>query len=647
MRLPVKLSLLFACATTGPLLLAAAFTLPVCRATLGARFERLYQDDARALAAEVQRTLAGKLGLLALAGSALPPEGEAQDRALLAISQRLGGAEAVGLFDQSGNPVSPPRHFAPGKSEEQLASAPLDPASLSAFVLNLPGILDKGAAVGPVYVLPDAEGKPMARVVLAVPLAPRAGKPRSLAAELSLGQLSRLFEEFRPAEAGQVFLLDSDNKVILHPDPELIERQASLAELPILRGEPSSEWLGALAEVPLSGWKAVVQVPVAEALGPVSRLLRDLLLWIALGLAASFALGFLVVRKVTGPVESLREAALQLASGALETTATVPGKDELAELAEAFQAMSAGLLEREELKMTLALRSTEELDQVLQRLFSSLGRTVRFERAAALILSGQKQQVRAVSGSFTLEEAQDLLEKHEPVQRALQSGQPELSAARDHLALPLRTRGEVIGIVGLESAEPYAEGAVRTAAGLAQQAAIAVDNARLFEEVQHLATQDAPTSTLNRRHLLDLGAHQLSSARRFDLPLAVILLDVDRLRSVNEKHGSAVGDQVLRAVAERCGKTLRSIDLLGRYGGGKFAFILPGTGKGAALSVLAERLRRLVEELPVPTEAGPVAVTVSLGVAGLEDGATDLAGLFAVAESSLREAQRSAGPLTA
>jgi diguanylate cyclase (GGDEF)-like protein len=139
-----------------------------------------------------------------------------------------------------------------------------------------------------------------------------------------------------------------------------------------------------------------------------------------------------------------------------------------------------------------------------------------------------------------------------------------------------------------------------------------------LEEVQRLAITDSLTGLHNRRHLLELARHELQRARRYRLPMSVFMLDIDEFKRVNDTYGHAIGDQVLQGVAECCRQELRGVDVLGRYGGDEFAAVLPETGLPAACQV-AERLRKSIAQRPLDTKAGQVTVTVSLGVAVLDD----------------------------
>jgi diguanylate cyclase (GGDEF)-like protein len=116
--------------------------------------------------------------------------------------------------------------------------------------------------------------------------------------------------------------------------------------------------------------------------------------------------------------------------------------------------------------------------------------------------------------------------------------------------------------------------------------------------VQRLAIIDTVTEQYNRRKFFELGAFEMNRFRRYYTPLSAIMLDMDNFKQVNDTYGHAAGDQVLRAVAQRCRATIRVVDILGRYGGDEFAILLPGAELREAREI-AERLR-----LASPQRAG-------------------------------------------
>lgn len=130
---------------------------------------------------------------------------------------------------------------------------------------------------------------------------------------------------------------------------------------------------------------------------------------------------------------------------------------------------------------------------------------------------------------------------------------------------------------------------------------------------QRLATHDPLTGLVNRRALLQVLARDVAQAARARTAYALVLLDIDHFKAVNDTHGHLAGDQVLRHVAQVLGTRLRRQDLLGRYGGEEFLVLLPGADLAGALQ-LAEALRQAVQAAPCPHAGRSIGVTVSLGV---------------------------------
>jgi two-component system, cell cycle response regulator len=153
------------------------------------------------------------------------------------------------------------------------------------------------------------------------------------------------------------------------------------------------------------------------------------------------------------------------------------------------------------------------------------------------------------------------------------------------------------------------------------------------------STRDATTGSWNRASILDLLHKEQERARRKSGSVAIVLADLDAFRDVNESLGAPIGDEVLREAARRMSSTLRPYDAVGRYGGEEFLIVLPGSDGLGALTV-AERIREAFARRPVATSAGPVALTLSLGVAS-EGGevATDGNALLRAADSALKRAK--------
>ena len=148
---------------------------------------------------------------------------------------------------------------------------------------------------------------------------------------------------------------------------------------------------------------------------------------------------------------------------------------------------------------------------------------------------------------------------------------------------------------------------------------------RSCEAMEALATTDGLTGLLNRRELDRQLADEVQRSSRTGQPLAVLMIDADHFKTVNDLHGHAAGDDVLRGLATLVKAALRSIDRVARYGGEELTVLLPDTGTAGAL-VVAERLRAEIEsaEFLVRSHQGGTSrlkVTVSIGVSTRDDGA--------------------------
>lgn len=170
------------------------------------------------------------------------------------------------------------------------------------------------------------------------------------------------------------------------------------------------------------------------------------------------------------------------------------------------------------------------------------------------------------------------------------------------------------------AARPFSRAQLAAFDDLAQLAAFGLRMAELMREneallgrVTELATLDALTGVVNRRHGEYLLEQEIRRARRYRLPLALIAFDIDRFRNINDAYGHPVGDMALRSVADTARALLRSSDVLVRAGGEEFQVIAPHTSAIDGLK-LAEKLRAAIEAAEIP---GCDHVTVSLGVAQL------------------------------
>jgi diguanylate cyclase (GGDEF)-like protein len=161
---------------------------------------------------------------------------------------------------------------------------------------------------------------------------------------------------------------------------------------------------------------------------------------------------------------------------------------------------------------------------------------------------------------------------------------------------------------------------------------------RTDREVMHLAMTDSLTQIPNRRALMDYAARVL--ARRNGLPLAMLMIDVDHFKPINDTHGHQIGDEVLCKLTAMLAGRLRGYDLIGRYGGEEFCVIAPETDQKGALA-LAEALRKIITSKSIVTSGGELPVSISIGVACCPLNATrNLKEILAEADAALYDAKQ-------
>ncbi|HET7442839.1 MAG TPA: sensor domain-containing diguanylate cyclase [Terriglobales bacterium] len=207
------------------------------------------------------------------------------------------------------------------------------------------------------------------------------------------------------------------------------------------------------------------------------------------------------------------------------------------------------------------------------------------------------------------------------------------------MCIPLVSFGQTLGTLLLDNAEPktFRSGDVQSLESVADICATAIQNANYVERVRQLAYIDGLTGIFNRRFFELRIAEEIERSRRFDSGMAVIMVDIDHFKRLNDEFGHLLGDEVLRQVSSLFHQQLRKIDVVCRYGGEEFAILLSQTNLQHALSV-AEKLRRLVESFQFP--GVPRQVTISAGTATYPDHGLNRDDLVKAADAGLYAAKQ-------
>lgn len=413
----------------------------------------------------------------------------------------------------------------------------------------------------------------------------------------------------------------------------------------------------------------VVLQPVAKGPG----LLADATVVIAIAVLLAVAIGVLSAGATTRPLEELGSAAARIASGDLSTVIEVRGKDEVGRLATAFNAMTDDLrsyvgqlqTSRDDLQSGLArlgdtLSSTHDLDRILHVVLESAMASTRAAGGMVMLLTPSREELvlaasqgldvpldlrlsvgEGVSGAVAL--------SGEPLRGQVGDGPGDLHAAAGEptgqslIAVPLKSSGTVIGVLDLYGsalADGFDDNDLATIRTFASQATVAVDNVLLHEEAQRLSITDGLTGLWNYRYFTMTISKEIERAARFGRPLALLMLDLDHFKDVNDSFGHQRGDAVLIELAGRIRAQVRDVDTVSRYGGEEIVVVLPETDADGAAQ-LAERICEAVRRKPFGEPGLPqVRLTVSAGAAVFPHHGLAASVLLARADEALYAAKR-------
>jgi diguanylate cyclase (GGDEF)-like protein len=349
----------------------------------------------------------------------------------------------------------------------------------------------------------------------------------------------------------------------------------------------------------------------------VSRLLLGLLVSLVVVAIIAFVEGRAIVRTI----RRLVEAANAIARGDLRQRVPAHGHDELALLGRAFNDMASQL----ETRLGELNAERARLRDAFARFGDALAATHDDHQLRRVIVETAVQATSA-SGGMLVGDAGGVV----------RSGSTD--DASDRIEVPLEAGRIDLGSLVLFG-EAFSEDDRMTAASLASQAVVALDNARLHRIVEAQARIDVLTGLANRRHFEEQLASELARVERFGGPLAIVLADLDDFKHVNDRFGHSVGDVVLREFARALEDEIRDVDIAARWGGEEFVLLLPGTDASGAGRV-AERVREALEERVIVAGDGRrIRITASFGVSAGSGGAS-AAELVEAADTALYEAKR-------
>ena len=220
----------------------------------------------------------------------------------------------------------------------------------------------------------------------------------------------------------------------------------------------------------------------------------------------------------------------------------------------------------------------------------------------------------------------------------------EITKIGSFVALPVVINKETIGVFVIETKNKkrkYSSEELNLLSLFASQIGIALESARLYEEVENIAFLDGLTEIYNRRYFEKALQNEIERVKRYGGKVSLLMIDIDDFKVYNDTHGHPAGDEALYLVAKILKENTRNVDVVARYGGEEFGIILIQTGKKEAVEK-GEALRKLVSEYKFPHEETQPGgdITISVGVATCPEDAIDKKDLVKKADEALYRAKK-------
>ncbi len=311
------------------------------------------------------------------------------------------------------------------------------------------------------------------------------------------------------------------------------------------------------------------------------------------------------------------------------------------------------------IKAGKALSATLEFKKVLQVVLSAARRLVRCEDWSLLLLNPTENTLHYALAKGTrlkdlnkreyapgegpagwvVQQERALLIPDFSKQRRYDAARlyPHLTA-RSALCLPIRVKKQVIGVIQMVNRleqEYFTEDDVALLEKLLDQSALAIERSDVFQKMSDLVTTDDLTHLYNLRYLDRVLEVEMKRSRRYKSSLALIFIDLDYFKQVNDNHGHIMGSQVLVEIADILVESLRAVDVIVRYGGDEFVVLLPNTTLKKAMRV-AERVRVAIRDFKFLQKEGlALQITASFGIAGYPEHAKNRTELIHFADRAM------------
>lgn len=386
---------------------------------------------------------------------------------------------------------------------------------------------------------------------------------------------------------------------------------------------------------------------------------ESLLLLLAVILVAMLFIVVVVQIDLRRPLQRLDVAVAALGSGDFDRPVHVGSVDEVGRLGASFEAMRAQVRSTMRITATRAtvameLSLAQPLEGALANVCAELRRSMEVDMAMIVVSGSEMSDPFAVADGGRRSTFDGFLDGGGPLGEGYRYGglgalilgataaAPEgRLGVREFCVAPLRLGTHVHGVIAVAGeSTPFTTGDSDLVASSAEQISLALERYRFLAVVQHQASVDDLTGLYNHRFLIDSLGQQVALAERLGAPLAILMLDIDHFKALNDTHGHHAGDLALTTFAQTVLGSVRRADLAARYGGEEFVVLMPNTSASEAFLV-AEKIRVAVAatDVELPDQL-PVRLTVSIGVAAYPEDSDRAGELFRLADDAVYEAKR-------
>ncbi len=410
---------------------------------------------------------------------------------------------------------------------------------------------------------------------------------------------------------------------------------AGAHERGMIRDYAGFECVAAWRFLPALRWGMVVKIDAEEALAPATRLRHITYIALAIFLLLSGAMAYFLGRRLSRPIGALTRVAENIATGDLTQRAPQGGSDELGRLAHAFNRMTDALSDAQHNLEAKVESRTAELDHINQRLKADIVARKQAEAALqlyasvfehsgeAIIITDARNSIIATNKAFQqlTGYSQDEVMGQNP--SMLSSGKTDASVYQrmwDELSRKGFWQGELwdkrkdgraypkwLTITAVRNEKNEVTNYIASFSDITEHKAAA-------DKISHLAHHDTLTDLPNRLTLVERLIQAINSAQRNNKRVAVMFIDLDRFKTINDTLGHHTGDMLLIQVAQRLKACVRNSDIVARLGGDEFVVALPELENNAPIFEMADKILRALGQ-PYSIEGSQLHSSPSIGIA--------------------------------